>query len=128
MNRFGMNVFYISHPYTGDEDKNRAKAIYLAAKLAAKYPQIVFINPLAAMYHTMTAELDYDTVMTQCKELIRRSDGVIMMGNWQESKGCNMEFDFAVKNRKFVWNGADEFEKAMVDEFGYDEATTERGE
>ena len=31
MSKFGMNVFYISHPYTGDEGKNRTKAIYLAA-------------------------------------------------------------------------------------------------
>ena len=122
-----MNAFYISHPYTGDEDKNRAEAIYITAKLAAKYPNILFINPLVAMYHTMTAELDYDTVMFQCQELIRRSDGVIMTGNWQESKGCMMEYYFACKNHMLVWNSVAEFEK-LIDEFGYDETNTEGGE
>ncbi len=108
-----MKAFYISHPYTGDEDMNRVKSIYIAAKLAEKYPKILFVNPLSAMYHTMTAELDYDAIMRQCEELLGRCDGVIMTGNWQESKGCRQEFEFAQKNNMPVYVGIDGFEKAV---------------
>ena len=90
-----MKMFYLSHPYTGDEEKNRAEAYFIASRLARKYPDVVFFNPLDAMQHTVTAGLGYDTVLKQCIEILRRCDGIIMAGDWSESAGCREEFRVA---------------------------------
>ena len=41
-----MKRYYISHPFTGCEGKNREDAERIRAALKKKYPDICFINPL----------------------------------------------------------------------------------
>ena len=112
-----MRAIYISHPYTGNEDRNRAESIWITAKLARKHPDILFVNPLSAMYHVMTAKLDYDTVMEQCVALLRKCDGMILTGDWEESRGCNIEMRIACSDCDMhIWNGTEEFEEWLKGE------------
>ena len=39
---------YVSHPYTGDEERNRAEAAEIQRFLQERYPDILFLNPIAA--------------------------------------------------------------------------------
>ena len=109
-----MKMFYISHPYTGDEELNRAEAYFITANLAGILPDVAFFNPLDAMRYAVAAKLDYDTVLHQCIGILRRCDGIIMTGNWQESEGCTREQEAAVLAGIRVYYGVEEFlEKVM---------------
>lgn len=85
-----MKIFYVSHPYTGDEEKNRKEARDITAMLKDHYPQYIFINPLDAMRYT--TGLPYEESIKQCLELLQICDGIIMTGDWKNSVGCNKEF------------------------------------
>lgn len=88
-------MVYISHPYTGNEIENVMAAEKIAAELAREHPDVVFINPLAAMKHEGIAGLSYDVIITHCLELLSKCDALIMAGDWEKSKGCVTEYEFA---------------------------------
>lgn len=106
-----MKMLYISHPYTGNEQQNLQLAEEVAAKLAKEFQHILFINPLNSMRHLKTAELEYDVVLAQCIELLDRCDGIIMAGNWVQSRGCREEYNHAIAHNKLVFLSVDEFIK-----------------
>lgn len=112
-------MIYISHPFTGDEEKNKEEAFAIAAGLAHKYPDTLFVNPLAVMEHTVLAGLTYETVLDQCLALLDRCDGIIMTGSWKQSRGCKAEHELAMRESKPVWYGANDFE-------GYREESNEK--
>lgn len=104
-----MKLIYISHPYSGEEKKNRNHAEEIAAKLASLYPHIVFVNPLNAMRHITKTKLTYGDTIALCIGLLAACDGIIMTGDWQKSNGCKAERDFAVSRGMTVWDGEDNF-------------------
>lgn len=106
-----MKTIYISHPYTGDEAMNRDKAHLIAARLAKEYPELVFLNPLDAMCHAVTAGLGYGTVLRQTVELLRRCNSVIMTGNWRESRGCMAEYLAAQDIGMRIYDGLEDFRR-----------------
>ena len=91
-----MQVFYLSHPFTGNEEKNRIETTKLMQLLGSTFPQYVFLSPIDAM-KPMEHLLDYDTILSQTLELLKRCDGIILTGRWQESNGCQAEYDLAKK-------------------------------
>lgn len=104
-----MKLIYISHPYTGNEEQNEEEAMQISAHLAKLYPEILFINPLSAMQHTAVAKLDYESILKQCLTLLSKCDGMIMTGNWENSRGCMAEFQYAKENKIRLWNSVDDF-------------------
>ena len=109
-----MKFIYISHPYTGQEVKNRSNAGKIAAELAKKAPHILFINPLDAMRHLKTAEAPYEDILEKCKALLTKCDGIIMAGDWKNSYGCMAEYEHAKSLRMTIWESIDEFEQDEV--------------
>ncbi|EJP28330.1 PF14359 domain protein [Selenomonas sp. FOBRC9] len=87
------NWYYISHPYTGNEEQNREDAAEIHRKLQELYPDMLFINPLA-MFQPLK-DLPYEQVMDCCIEVLLACDGIIMTGNYLESKGCKTELGIA---------------------------------
>lgn len=108
-----MKTIYISHPYTGDEKKNRREARAIAAMLARECKCIIFINPLDALRHTVVAGLSYENIMMQALTLMLRCDGVIMAGDWEKSQGCMREYNAALAHKKRVWESVSGFLRAM---------------
>lgn len=92
-----MRRYYISHPFTGDEERNRAEAAQIQRRLQERYPHCVFLNPLA-MFAPL-ADMPYEQVMRYCLEMLRYSDEVIMAGDYVYSKGCLREFNEAIARR-----------------------------
>lgn len=80
---------YISHPYTGDEEKNRAEAAEIQRILQKRYPDIMFLNPLAMF--APIADMDYEQVMEYCLETLQGSDMIVMGGDFANSRGCVRE-------------------------------------
>ena len=109
-------MIYISHPFSGNEAENKTKAHLIATKLAAKYPAVLFVNPLTAMKHAVAAKLPYGDILDQCIELLSRCDGIIMTGNWRESQGCTKEYKFAKAVKKNIYDGIMGFEQDFENE------------
>ena len=105
-----MDMIYISHPYTANEKENRKDALQIAKSLGQKYPYIAFVNPIAAMVHLKDSKVAYDDVLAQCKTLLAKCDGIIMTGNWQDSKGCMAELALAKEKRLTVWESVEDFD------------------
>lgn len=102
-------MIYVSHPYTGNENFNLNESIKICAELARKFPEEVFVNPLAALQHNVIANTSYDNCLDQCIELLSHCFGIIMTGNWKESRGCMVEYNFARDNGTRIYEGIQEY-------------------
>jgi hypothetical protein len=80
---------YISHPYTGDEDRNKKEAAEIHRVLQKRYPDILFLNPLA-MFEPI-GDMEYEQVMEYCLETLQDSDMIVMSGDFSNSRGCVRE-------------------------------------
>ena len=90
-----MFTIYLSHPYTGDEEKNRLIARRIAARIVREYPGIAVVNPLDALHYAKMAELSYDKILKIDIELLSRCDAVLVRGDWERSIGCRREVQAA---------------------------------
>lgn len=89
------SIVYISHPYSGKKE-NEEKVANIINNLSIQYPNYLFISPIHAFsyaYHT----LDYQKGINQCLWLLEKCDEVWVYGDWQNSKGCKMEVDYAME-------------------------------
>ena len=109
-----MKLVYISHPYTGEETKNRREAEQIAAGLTQMHPGILFVNPLNAMRHHKKAKTEYEEVLAQCLALLAKCDGVVMTGKWKDSRGCRREREYAKEKQIPVWDSVEDFGRDEV--------------
>lgn len=87
------DMYYVSHPYTGNEEKNKKEAREITARLKTEYPQHIFLNPLDTFQYT--EGWPYEQALKNCIELLCNCDGIIMTGDWQHSRGCKKEREVA---------------------------------
>ena len=80
---------YVSHPYTGDEERNRAEAAEIQRFLQERDPDMLFLNPIAMF--AAVADMEYEQVMEYCLEVLRDCDMIVMSGEFMDSRGCTME-------------------------------------
>lgn len=95
-----MKWYYISHPYTGNEEENRKKAADVQRHLHEMYADIMCINPLA-MFAPLAA-LSYEKIMTYCLEVMQPADAVIMCRGYEKSRGCMREYEAAKQGGKTI--------------------------
>lgn len=95
-----MKWYYISHPYTGNEEENRKKAADVQRHLHEMYADIMCINPLA-MFAPLAA-LSYEKIMTYCLEVMQPADAVIMCSGYEKSRGCMREYEAAKQGGKTI--------------------------
>ena len=95
-----MKWYYISHPYTGNEEENRKKAADVQRHLHEMYADIMCINPLA-MFAPLAA-LSYEKIMTYCLEVMQPADAVIMCRGYEKSRGCMREYEAAKQEGKTI--------------------------
>ena len=89
-----MKRYYISHPFTGCEGKNREDAERVRAALKKKYPDICFINPLGMFGGR---ETDYYIALADAMELLSCCEVMILCSGWDHSIGCRAEKAFAIQ-------------------------------
>lgn len=99
-----MKVVYVAHPFTGNEEENRDDAREIVAGLYGSNPDAdtVYINPLDNFAAADFAGVGYEKAMKCCLELVARADAVLVCPGWEESKGCRMEVEHAIKLGKPV--------------------------
>lgn len=92
-----MKVIYIAHPF-GGKPENVQAVEQIILKLINKYPDYVFYSPLHATgfyYH----DINYERGMDCCIEILSRCDELWLCEGWRDSKGCNIEYRHAIRNK-----------------------------
>lgn len=87
---------YFAHPYTtyGDKDENVKSVEKLIIEVVKKHKDVTPVSPL----HATGFLLDYTTYdegMRMCYDLLKSCDVLCLCGEWQKSKGANLEFEYA---------------------------------
>lgn len=109
-----MKVIYVSHPYKGSHT-NSVLVEKITEKLQKQFPQAVFFSPIHAIKDDYI-ETDYVLGLSHCIELLRRCDGIVLCGDWKNSKGCMAEYFTAKQMKKWVFIRADaKFEDEIRD-------------
>ena len=97
---------YIAHPYTGDEERNRERALKAEELLRKATPQTVFYNPVGRMsVSKQFAGVSYAGIMVHCLGELARCDGVVFCGDWAKSTGCRIEAQVAQRLSLPRWYG-----------------------
>ena len=110
-----MDVLYVSHPYGGKQE-NEAKADAIVRALQISHPDVCFVSPVHAI-RAPYSRTDYVQGLEYCLALLALCNGIVMCGNWQESRGCVAEY-FAAKMKYLpVYTGEE-----MLNGEGFDEA------
>ena len=87
-------LYYLAHPYTGAHEKNVREVNKIANLLIDK--GYIIYSPITMSYplHLLSpreAEFWYQYDI----EILARCDGLILAGEWENSKGCIKELEFA---------------------------------
>ena len=95
-----MRMIYLAHPFGGlKENVDKVKKIILG--LIHKHPDCTFYSPLHAIGF-FYSQLTYLNGMEHCFEVLSRCDELWLTGNWRESRGCKLEFDFATERSMII--------------------------
>ncbi len=91
-----MKMLYVAHPFTGKEELKRQDARQLIGRLQQtakeKRWDVYFFNPLDAMIAQSLAGMAEEDILRCCLEVLLRSDGLVLTGDWPHSQGCLREF------------------------------------
>ena len=93
---------YIAHPYGGKEE-NKAKVEKIIKDLIASdkrlseehlmgHAEYVYISPIHAFAFTDGTYLES---INMCFALLDGCNAIRMCGDWENSRGCNMEYAYA---------------------------------
>ena len=89
-----MRRYYISHPYTGNEEENVKHSEKVRSTLKRAYPEHCFLNPLGMFGD---ADTDYCTALADALELLSCCHTIILCDGWEKSTGCRAEKAFAMQ-------------------------------
>jgi nucleoside 2-deoxyribosyltransferase len=92
-----MKSIYIAHPYQG-KGENKLKVTDICRKIAES--GYLPISPIHAMgfYDEAVNPEEREQALKLCRELVLKCDVVLLCGDWENSEGCMMEFEVALKN------------------------------
>lgn len=75
------------------KEENKLSAENIVRKLHFENPENTYlsgINPFYFLYD----EVDYETGINMCLEVLRRCDMMYVFGDWENSKGCKTEINY----------------------------------
>lgn len=86
---------YLSGPITGTEDfKDRFE--FGEIKVNQKFRGTArAINPVK-IAEQLPSTISYEEIMQICFDTINSCDIILMMPGWEDSKGCNQEYGYAI--------------------------------
>lgn len=103
---------YLAHPYTGDEERNRERALKAEEVLRKATPQTTFYNPVGRISASKQfAGRSYAEVMVEGLSKLTECDGIVFCGDWKESAGCRFEAYTAKQLQLPRWYGVDAYIK-----------------
>lgn len=92
----GKRLIYISHPYGGNEE-NKQHVETIVKQLIYDNPKNTYISPIHTFGYTYH-DVEYDSGLQYCLNLLDVCDEMLVFGDWQSSKGCKAELKHAIDN------------------------------
>ncbi len=89
-------LIYVSHIFQ-NKIENKLDAENVIRKLVKENPEHTYIGGLHPFYF-MYDEVDYETGINMCLEVLKRCDMMYVFGDWQNSRGCKEEIKFCEEN------------------------------
>ena len=86
------SIVYISHHYSGLKE-NEEKVANIINQLQEQYPKYLFLSPVHAFSYAYY-EVDYQIGINMCLWLLDKCDEMWVYGEWENSRGCNMEIEY----------------------------------
>lgn len=96
-------IYYFAHPYSGNEEANHQDCCYRTAQLL-KHDYLVF-SPICHSHHLdIHLNWNWKQWLNHCTRIIHRInfDGIILAPGWEKSRGCYVERNLFVDNKKIV--------------------------
>lgn len=93
-----MSRLYISGPITGVKNYKR---IFQGAKDALTAKGYDVVNP-AELTEVIGSSFSYDEIMSIDLDLLHRCDALVQLPGWEESRGANIEYGYALGADKTV--------------------------
>lgn len=87
---------YVAHPYNGNT-ANKDKVESIVKELVKEDPNVLYISPIHATGYLYN-DVDYLTGMNYCFDLLDMCDELLLCEGWENSRGCNMEKQYAEQN------------------------------
>ena len=91
-----MQWIYIAHPY-GGKPENKAEVEQIIKDLVKQNPKAVYISPIH-MFGYLYDDVSYEQGIDYCLDILGACDELILTGDWETSRGCKMEKEYAGKN------------------------------
>jgi hypothetical protein len=88
-----MKKIYVAHPF-GGKIENMLSVETLVRKMVKHNPNILCISPIHATGYLYN-DVEYEVGMNYCFELLKLCDELLLCKGWENSRGCNMEKEFA---------------------------------
>ena len=91
-------IYYVAAPLTscGNIDANYFNENYYHAKISDLVKgSCGIIRPLAALPDARVCDMDWAEAMQKCRALLSVADGIILCPGWEESTGCQEEYQYA---------------------------------
>lgn len=95
-----MRIIYVSHPLLGDNHTpenitaNRMKVDEICQLLAKLQPGVLVLSPIRALSFE-SADAPDEYIFDKCRTLLLMAHELWLCGDWENSKVCQMERDFA---------------------------------
>lgn len=92
-------MIYVAHPYGGKEN-NKLAAEEIMKDLVVNDSKHVYFSPIHN-FGMVYFEKEYEKGLEICLNALERCNGLILCGDWRQSKGCMGEWAYAkAKNIK----------------------------
>jgi len=88
-------IVYLSHIYQGKQS-NADEVAMIMLKLIKRYPNLNFFSPIHNF--PFYEDIDYKTGLQKCINFLPYCQSMLVIGDWQESKGCQAEIRFCKKH------------------------------
>lgn len=97
-------VFYLAHPYTDNERENYEKSIEIMDELIDMGYIIINLITLAqASFLNLLKGRTNDFWYQYDLKILNKCDGIVLADGWKNSKGCNLEYQYAKKHDKIIY-------------------------
>ena len=90
-------LIYVAGKYSGDVDTNIRKAREVAIRLWEAGHHVICPH-LNTAHMEVDCSIGYDDYIRGDLDMLSRCDAIYMLEGWQESKGAQIEWDFATEN------------------------------
>jgi hypothetical protein len=96
-------LLYVSGKYSGDIDANIETAMVIAAELWIKGHAVICPHANTAHFERRGLSLTYEDYIAGDLNMISRCDGLVMIPDWENSKGAVIEKDYAESLNIPIW-------------------------